>query len=129
MEERQREIREEKTPEEIREEDREEKDPEEGGGECCCSQRRKERSPEEYKALLNRLSRIEGQIRGIKTMVEQNAYCTDILVQVAAASSALNSFSRVLLENHLRTCVTQDILEGKEGTVDDLMRTLNRLIR
>ena len=98
-------------------------------GSCCHAKRTKERSEEELKLLLNRLNRIEGQIRGIKSMVEQNAYCTDILVQVAAASSALNSFSRVLLENHIRTCVTRDILEGKESTVDELMVTLNKLIR
>ena len=96
---------------------------------CCMAHRKKERSEAEYKALLNRLSRIEGQIRGIKQMVEEEAYCTDILVQVSAASAALNSFSRVLLENHIRTCVTRDILEGKEETVDELMVTINKLIR
>lgn len=100
----------------------------ESGG-CCQSHRKKERGEAEYKALLNRLSRIEGQIRGLKQMVEEDAYCTDILVQVSAASAALNSFSRVLLENHIRTCVTRDILAGKEETVDELMVTLNKLIR
>ena len=102
-------------------------DPSEEG--CCCSGKTKVRDEKEYKALYNRLSRIEGQVRGLKTMLEENAYCTDILVQVAAVSSALNSFSRVLLENHIRTCVTRDILEGKEETVDELMDTLNKLIR
>ena len=78
--------------------------------EKCCSHKTKERSQEEYKNLLNRLNRIEGQIRGIKNMVEKDAYCTDILVQVAAANAALNSFSKVLLANHMRTCVVDDIL-------------------
>ena len=80
--------------------------------EQCCSHKTKERSQEEYKNLLNRLNRIEGQIRGIKNMVEKDAYCTDILVQVAAANAALNSFSKVLLANHMRTCVVDDIRAG-----------------
>lgn len=80
---------------------------------CChCSARRKERSPEEYKKLINRLSRIEGQIRGIRAMVENGAYCPDILVQSAAANAALNAFNKELLANHLRTCVAQDIRRG-----------------
>lgn len=72
--------------------------------ECCCHQT-KERSEKEYKDLINRLSRIEGQIRGIKGMVEKDAYCVDILTQ-AAAANALNSFNKVLLANHIKTCVT-----------------------
>ena len=80
--------------------------------ECCCH-KTKERSEKEYKDLIHRLNRIEGQIRGIKGMVEKNAYCTDILVQVAAANAALNSFNKVLLANHIKTCVTNDIKEGK----------------
>ena len=83
--------------------------------EQCCSHKTKERSQEEYKNLLNRLNRIEGQIRGIKNMVEKDAYCTDILVQVAAANAALNSFSKVLLANHMRTCVVV-------ATIQKLMR-------
>ena len=75
---------------------------------CCCN-KTKERSEKEYKDLLNRLSRIEGQIRGIKKMVENDAYCTDILVPVYAANAALNSFNKVLLSNHIRTCVAEDI--------------------
>ena len=94
-----------------------------------CGGKTKKRSEKECKALLNRLSRIEGQVRGIRTMVEENAYCTDILNQVAAVSSALSSFSRVLLEDHLRTCVTRDIREGKEETVDELMEVLQKLIK
>ena len=94
-----------------------------------CCHKTKERSEKEYKDLLNRLSRIEGQIRGIKGMVEKDAYCPDILVQVAAANAALNSFNRVLLANHIRTCVAQDIREGKEETVDELVATLQKLMK
>ena len=95
----------------------------------CCSHKTKERSQEEYKNLLNRLNRIEGQIRGIKNMVEKDAYCTDILVQVAAANAALNSFSKVLLANHMRTCVVDDIRAGKDGTIDELVATIQKLMR
>lgn len=97
-------------------------------GECCC-RKTKERSQKEYKDLIHRLNRIEGQIRGIKGMVEKDVYCTDILVQVAAVSAALNSFNKVLLANHIKTCVTRDILEGKEDTVDELVETLKKLMR
>lgn len=96
--------------------------------ECCCN-KTKERSDKEYKDLINRLSRIEGQIRGIKGMVEKNAYCPDILVQVAAANAALNSFNKVLLANHIKTCVTEDIKEGREETVDELVVTLQKLMK
>ncbi len=94
-----------------------------------CSSKTKERSEKEYKDMINRLSRIEGQIRGIKGMVEKEVYCTDILVQVAAVNAALNSFNRVLLANHIKTCVTQDILNGKEETVDELVNTLKKLMK
>ena len=94
-----------------------------------CSQRKKERSPEEYKKLINRLSRIEGQIRGIRSMVESGAYCPDILVQSAAANAALNSFNKVLLGNHLRTCVANDIREGHDETIDELLKVLQRLMK
>ena len=97
-------------------------------GEGCC-QKHKERSEKEYKDLLNRLNRIEGQIRGIKGMVEKNAYCPDILIQVAAVNAALNSFNKVLLANHIRTCVTQDIQEGRDETVDELVTVLQKLMR
>lgn len=96
--------------------------------ECCCH-KTKERSEKEYKDLIHRLNRIEGQIRGIRGMVEKNAYCTDILVQVAAANVALNSFNKVLLANHIKTCVTRDIREGKEETVDELVETLQKLMK
>jgi DNA-binding FrmR family transcriptional regulator len=96
--------------------------------ECCCH-KTKERSEKEYKDLINRLNRIEGQIRGIKGMVEKDAYCTDILTQVAAANAALNSFNKVLLANHIKTCVTRDIKEGKEETVDELVEILQKLMK
>lgn len=79
--------------------------------------------------MLNRLSRIEGQIRGIKGMVERDAYCPDILTQVAAANAALNSFNKVLLANHIKTCVTTDIKEGKDETVDELVNVLQKLMK
>lgn len=94
-----------------------------------CTQKSKERAGKEYRDMINRLSRIEGQVRGIKGMVEKNAYCTDILVQVAAVNAALNSFNRVLLAEHIRTCVTQDIKDGKEDTVDELIQTLKKLMK
>lgn len=95
----------------------------------CCCHKTKERSEKEYKDLINRLNRIEGQVRGIKGMVENDAYCTDILTQVAAVNAALNSFNKVLLANHIKTCVTQDILDGKEETVDELVITLQKLMK
>ena len=79
--------------------------------------------------LLNRLSRIEGQIRGIRGMVEKNAYCTDILVQSAAVSAAMNAFNRDLLANHIRTCVVTDIRDGKEDVIDELVLTLQKLMK
>ena len=96
--------------------------------ECCCH-KTKERSEKEYKDMIHRLNRIEGQVRGIRGMVEKDAYCTDILTQVAAVSAALNSFNKVLLENHIKTCVTRDIREGKEETVDELLVTLQKLMK
>ena len=78
---------------------------------------------------MNRLNRIEGQIRGIKGMLEKEAYCTDILVQVAAVNSALNSFNKELLAEHIRTCVIEDIKAGKEDTVDDLVDTIKKLMK
>lgn len=96
--------------------------------ECCCH-KTKERTEKEYKDLINRLSRIEGQIRGIKGMVERDAYCTDILIQVAAVNAALNSFNKVLLANHIRTCVTEDIKEGKEETVEELVAVIQKLMK
>ena len=95
----------------------------------CCSHRTKERSEKEYKDLIHRLNRIEGQIRGIKGMVEKDVYCPDILVQVAAVNAALNSFNKVLLANHIRTCVTRDIQDGKDEAVDELVTVLQNLMK
>ncbi len=95
---------------------------------CCCN-RTKERSREEYRRLIHRLNRIEGQVRGIRGMLEKNAYCTDILAQVAAANAALNAFSRELLAEHIRTCVAQDIRDGKDATIDELLSTLQKLMK
>ena len=94
-----------------------------------CSHKTKERSEKEYKDLINRLSRIEGQVRGIRRMVEENAYCPDILIQVSAVNAALNSFNKVLLANHIRTCVADDIRDGKEETIDELVMTLQKLMK
>ena len=96
--------------------------------ECCCH-KAKERSEEEYRSLIHRLNRVEGQIRGIRGMLEKNAYCTDILAQVAAANAALNAFSRELLSEHIRTCVARDIREGKDETIDELLATLQKLMK
>ena len=96
---------------------------------CCSHLRTKERSDEEYKHLIHRLNRIEGQIRGIKGMVEKNAYCADILIQSAAVTAAVNAFNRELLSNHIKTCVVRDIQAGKEGTADELVALLQRLMK
>lgn len=95
----------------------------------CCSHKTKERTEKEYKDLINRLSRIEGQIRGIKGMVEKDAYCIDILNQVAAVNAALNSFNKVLLENHIKTCVISDIKAGNEEVVEELVVALQKLMK
>ena len=97
--------------------------------ECCCSHKTKERTEKEYKDLINRLSRIEGQVRGIRKMVESDCYCPDILVQVSAVNAALNSFNKVLLANHIRTCVANDIREGNDETIDELVTVLQKLMR
>ncbi len=95
----------------------------------CCCHKTKKRDEDEYKKLINRLSRIEGQIRGIKGMVEKDAYCTDILVQVSAVNAALNAFNKELLSNHIRTCVAQDIRNGKDEIIDELVDTLQKLMK
>ncbi len=96
---------------------------------CECSIKTKERSKTEYKKLINRLNRIEGQVRGVRGMVENNAYCTDVLVQVSAINSALNAFNKELLANHIKTCVADDIKAGKNETVDELVLTLQKLMK
>lgn len=96
---------------------------------CCCSNKTKHRSEEEKRLLINRLNRIEGQIRGIRKMVEENAYCTDVLTQVSAANAALNAFNKELLASHIKTCVTDDIKNDNLQTVDELVATLQKLMR
>ena len=96
---------------------------------CTCCERKKQRDEKEYKDLLNRLSRIEGQVRGIRGMVENDAYCGDILTQVAAVTAALNSFNKVLLADHIRTCVAEDIRSGNDEVVDELVATLQKLMK
>ena len=96
---------------------------------CCCCERHKERSLEEYKALMNRLNRIEGQIRGIKGMVENGAYCPDILVQSAAVNAAVNAFNKELLASHIRSCVVNGIRDGKDEVIDELVCTLQKLMK
>ena len=95
----------------------------------ACKHRTKERTGKERKDMLNRLSRIEGQVRGIKKMVENDVYCPDILIQVSAVNAALNSFNKVLLAEHIRSCVAEDIREGKEETIDELVLVLQKLMK
>lgn len=98
--------------------------------ECKCkTAKSKKRSEGDKKSLTNRLNRIEGQVRGIKKMLENDAYCTDILTQVSAVQSALNSFSKEILEEHVRTCVVDDIKVGKEEVIDDLLKTIRKLMK
>ena len=94
---------------------------------CPC--RHKHREATEYDALIRRLNRIEGQVRGVRGMVEREAYCTDILTQVSAIQSALNAFSRELLSNHIHSCVVQDIQNGHLEVVDDLLVTIQKLMK
>jgi DNA-binding FrmR family transcriptional regulator len=98
-------------------------------GSCCCSGKHKERSEKEYKDLMNRLKRIEGQVRGIEGMLEKDAYCTDILTQVSAVNSALNSFNKKLLANHIKTCVADNIREGNDEVIDELVEVLQKLMK
>ncbi len=95
--------------------------------ECC--EKTKLRTDDEKKALTNRLSRIEGQIRGLKAMVEKDAYCADILIQVSAVSAALGSFGKELLEAHIKTCVTEDIKEGGTEKTDELIELLGKMLK
>lgn len=97
--------------------------------ENSCCHKTKKRTDEEYRSLIHRLNRIEGQVRGIRKMVESDSYCTDILVQVSAISAALNAFNRELLSGHIRSCVAQDIRDGKDETVEELVATLQKLMK
>ena len=95
---------------------------------CCCN-KKKERYEKEYKDLMNRLSRIEGQVRGVKGMLERDAYCVDILTQVAAINAALNSFNKVLLANHIKSCVVENVRNGDDSIIDELVVTIQKLMR
>ena len=94
-----------------------------------CSGKHKERDESEYKDLMNRLKRIEGQVRGVEGMLDNNAYCTDILMQVSAITSALNSFNKALLANHMRTCVAENIRKGNDDIIDELVLTMQKLMK
>lgn len=95
----------------------------------CCSGKHKERQEKEKKDLMNRLKRIEGQVRGIENMLEKDAYCTDVLMQVSAVTSALNSFNKVLLANHVKTCVADNIRQGNDEIIDELVTLLQKLMK
>ena len=96
--------------------------------EHCLSEKKTQRTEEEKKRLINRLSRIEGQIRGIRQMVENDAYCVDILTQSAAAKSAFSSFNKELLRRHMEGCVVRDIQNG-EADLDELMDIIGKLMK
>lgn len=95
----------------------------------CECQKHKKRDEAEYKDLINRLNRIEGQIRGVKNMVETDRYCVDILTQVSAIQSALRSFNKCLLSDHIKTCVVEDIRNGNEEVVDELCATIQKIMK
>ena len=96
---------------------------------CCMSGKTKERAQKEYKDLINRLSRIEGQIRGIRGMIENDAYCVDVLTQVSAARNSLNSFSKVVLSNHIKSCVAEDVRQGSTEKVNELVDLLQKMMK
>ena len=97
--------------------------------ECECCKKKKHRGEKEYKRLINRLNRIEGQVRGVRSMLENDAYCTDILIQVSAIQAALNAFNRELLSNHIHTCVADNIRAGDDSVIDELTATLQKLMK
>ena len=97
--------------------------------ECCCSHRRRERDEKEIKALKNRLSRIEGQIRGISGMIDSDAYCVDILTQVSAVQAAISSFASVLLDQHINSCVVNDIKNDRYESVAELSKIMEKLMK
>lgn len=97
--------------------------------EHCCCKKSTARSEEEKKKLLNRLKRIEGQVRGLQTMLENDAYCNDVLIQSAAVNAAMNAFNKALLSSHIHSCVARDIREGKDEVIDELVETLQKLMK
>ncbi|MBQ5335158.1 MAG: metal-sensing transcriptional repressor [Oscillospiraceae bacterium] len=96
---------------------------------CSCGERHTLRGEEERKSLMNRLKRIEGQVRGLQNMLERDAYCADILTQTAAVSAALSAFSRELLSKHLHTCVLRDVRAGDDSAMDELAELVGRLMK
>ena len=96
---------------------------------CPACAKKTERAEDEKKKLLNRLNRLEGQVRGVKKMIENDAYCNDVLIQTAAISAAVDAFSREVLRSHLHSCVIRDIREGRDEVADELMATLERMMR
>lgn len=96
---------------------------------CCCMEKQKKRSEKEYSDLMNRLKRIEGQVRGIQGMLEKDAYCIDILTQVSAINAALNSFNKVLLANHMESCVAENIRNGNDEVIEELVKVLPKLMK
>ena len=114
----------------FEQEQADEQEVEQEAASCCCgSGRRKDRGMEEKKNLIHRLNRIEGQIRGVRGMLEKNAYCPDIIVQTSAINAAVNAFNRELLSDHIRTCVSCGLREGNDEVIDELMTTLQRLMK
>lgn len=96
---------------------------------CCCSEKHTVRSDEQKKSMLNRLKRIEGQIRGIQSMIESDAYCNDILIQSSAAVAAINAFNREMLKSHIKGCVARDIRNGDNEVIDELVLTIQKLMK
>ena len=102
----------------------------ENSNRCChCMEKHTLRSEEQKKALINRLKRIEAQVRGVQQMLEKDAYCNDILVQSAAISAAMNAFNKEILATHIHTCVVRDIREGRDEVVDELVSTIQKLMK
>ena len=97
---------------------------------CCCQQEKhKQRTEQEYRDLMNRLKRIEGQVRGLQGMLERDAYCIDILTQVSAVNAAMNSFNKELLASHIQTCVADNIRQGNDEVIEELVRVLPKLMK
>ena len=96
---------------------------------CCLSKKHKDRTDTEKREIMNRLKRIEGQVRGVENMLENDAYCTDIITQVTAINAALNSFNKVLLANHIKTCVADNIRAGNDEVIDELVTTMQKLMK
>ena len=95
----------------------------------ACAERMKKRGEEEYKSLMNRVKRIQGQVRGVQSMLENDAYCPDIMVQVSAINSALNSFNKELMANHIKSCVAEDVRNGNDAKMEELIAVLQKLMK